>query len=108
MLSKIAIHGDFPLVIDHFISKMADLTQQSENPSPSDVFQPPFPPPFHAVSQPAKMNFRGTRLAMNNKKPPELYSDGFLTEMERFELSRRLPDLPHFECGPFSHLGTSP
>ena len=31
-----------------------------------------------------------------------------LTEMERFELSRRLPDLPHFECGPFSHLGTSP
>ena len=29
-------------------------------------------------------------------------------EMERFELSRRLPDLPHFECGPFSHLGTSP
>lgn len=28
--------------------------------------------------------------------------------MERFELSRRLPDLPHFECGPFSHLGTSP
>ena len=30
------------------------------------------------------------------------------TEMERFELSRRLPDLPHFECGPFSHLGTSP
>lgn len=32
----------------------------------------------------------------------------FLTEMERFELSRRLPDLPHFECGPFSHLGTSP
>lgn len=31
-----------------------------------------------------------------------------LTEMERFELSRRLPDLPHFECGPFSLLGTSP
>ena len=21
---------------------------------------------------------------------------------------RRLPDLPHFECGPFNHLGTSP
>ncbi len=32
----------------------------------------------------------------------------FLAEMERFELSRQLPDLPHFECGPFSHLGTSP
>ena len=30
------------------------------------------------------------------------------TEMEGFEPSRRLPDLPHFECGPFSHLGTSP
>ena len=28
--------------------------------------------------------------------------------MEGFEPSRRLPDLPHFECGPFSHLGTSP
>ena len=27
---------------------------------------------------------------------------------ERFELSRRLPDLPHFECGPFNRLGTSP
>ena len=25
-----------------------------------------------------------------------------LTESERFELSRRLPGLPHFECGPFS------
>ena len=29
-------------------------------------------------------------------------------EMEGFEPSHRLPDLPHFECGPFSHLGTSP
>ena len=29
--------------------------------------------------------------------------------MERFELSRRFEaDLPHFECGPFNHLGTSP
>ena len=29
--------------------------------------------------------------------------------MERFELSRRgTPDLPHFECGPFNRLGTSP
>ena len=38
-----------------------------------------------------------------------LYSAVFpMAEMERFELSRRLPDLPHFECGPFSHLGTSP
>ena len=31
-----------------------------------------------------------------------------LTEMKGFEPLRRLPDLPHFECGPFSHLGTSP
>lgn len=32
-----------------------------------------------------------------------------LAEMKRFELLRRgTPDLPHFECGPFSHLGTSP
>lgn len=31
------------------------------------------------------------------------------TEMERFELSRRFwADLPHFECGPFNRLGTSP
>ena len=28
--------------------------------------------------------------------------------MEGFEPSHRLPGLPHFECGPFSHLGTSP
>ena len=32
-----------------------------------------------------------------------------LAEMKRFELLRPVtPDLPHFECGPFSHLGTSP
>ena len=30
------------------------------------------------------------------------------TEKEGFEPSRRLPDLPHFECGPFNRLGTSP
>ena len=28
--------------------------------------------------------------------------------MMGFEPMRRLPDLPHFECGPFNHLGTSP
>ena len=28
--------------------------------------------------------------------------------MEGFEPSRRLPGLPHFECGPFNRLGTSP
>ena len=28
--------------------------------------------------------------------------------MERFELSRAVTHLPHFECGPFNHLGTSP
>lgn len=27
------------------------------------------------------------------------------TEMEGFEPSRRLRDLPHFECGPFGQLG---
>ena len=32
-----------------------------------------------------------------------------VAEMKRFELLRRgTPDLPHFECGPFNHLGTSP
>ena len=32
-----------------------------------------------------------------------------MAEMKRFELLRRgTPDLPHFECGPFNHLGTSP
>ena len=32
-----------------------------------------------------------------------------LAEMKRFELLRPgSPDLPHFECGPFNHLGTSP
>ena len=38
----------------------------------------------------------------------QIYRLPYTTEMERFELSRQLPDLPHFECGPFSHLGTSP
>ena len=32
----------------------------------------------------------------------------FIAEMKGFEPLRRLPDLPHFECGPFNHLGTSP
>lgn len=31
-----------------------------------------------------------------------------MAEMKRFELLHRLPGLPHFECGPFNHLGTSP
>ena len=31
-----------------------------------------------------------------------------MAEMERFELSRAVRPLPHFECGPFNHLGTSP
>ena len=30
------------------------------------------------------------------------------TEMKGFEPLRRGSDLPHFECGPFNHLGTSP
>ena len=42
-------------------------------------------------------------------KPEKLAIRCFLVpEMEGFEPSRRLPDLPHFECGPFNHLGTSP
>ena len=44
------------------------------------------------------LNFQEYRLYFSLKK----------AEMEGFEPSRRLPDLPHFECGPFSHLGTSP
>ena len=31
-----------------------------------------------------------------------------MAEMERFELSHGVTRLPHFECGPFNHLGTSP
>ena len=31
-----------------------------------------------------------------------------MAEEEGFEPPRRLPDLPHFECGPFSLLGTPP
>ena len=31
-----------------------------------------------------------------------------VAEMEGFEPPRRFHGLPHFECGPFSHLGTSP
>ena len=50
---------------------------------------------------------------MNNEEKiiseqSELCSD-MVAEMKRFELLRRgTPDLPHFECGPFNHLGTSP
>ena len=32
----------------------------------------------------------------------------FFTEMMGFEPMRRRTDLPDFESGPFSHLGTSP
>ena len=32
----------------------------------------------------------------------------YMAEEEGFEPPRRLPDLPHFECGPFSLLGTPP
>ena len=31
-----------------------------------------------------------------------------LAEMEGFEPSRGVTRLPHFECGPFNRLGTSP
>jgi hypothetical protein len=33
---------------------------------------------------------------------------GFDKEKMRFELTRRLPALAHFECAPLNHLGTSP
>jgi hypothetical protein len=35
MLSKIALHGNFPLIIRHFISKITDCTQPSEQSAPS-------------------------------------------------------------------------
>ena len=41
-----------------------------------------------------------------NKKIPCIFAGD--TEMEGFEPSRVVKRLPHFECGPFSHLGTSP
>ena len=41
-------------------------------------------------------------------KNPATEQEKIKAEMEGFEPSHRLPDLPHFECGPFSHLGTSP
>ena len=48
-------------------------------------------------------------LFRRNKRTSEqsgLCSD--VAEMEGFEPPRRFHGLPHFECGPFSHLGTSP
>ena len=42
----------------------------------------------------------------SRSKPYKACSD--MAEMERFELSRAVTRLPHFECGPFNHLGTSP
>ena len=47
----------------------------------------------------------------NKKAEPgtQIASRLSLAEMKRFELLRRFEaDLPHFECGPFNHLGTSP
>ena len=41
-------------------------------------------------------------------KNPATEQEKIKAEMEGFEPSHRLPGLPHFECGPFSHLGTSP
>ncbi len=38
MLSKIALHGNFPLIIRHFISKITDCTQPSEPAIP--LFRP--------------------------------------------------------------------
>ncbi len=43
-----------------------------------------------------------------NKKELHFFSKALSTEMRGFEPRRRLRDLPHFECGPFNHLGTSP
>lgn len=42
------------------------------------------------------------------KKHHASVAHGVSPEMEGFEPSRVVKRLPHFECGPFSHLGTSP
>ena len=49
---EIALHGDFPLGFDHFISKIADGKQQPENPIPTT---PGFPYalPFRTMDFPA-------------------------------------------------------
>ena len=39
------------------------------------------------------------------KKGLHCHSEAPVTESEGFEPSRRLRDLPHFECGPFGQLG---
>ena len=41
-------------------------------------------------------------------KNPATEQEKIKAEMEGFEPSHRLPGLPHFECGLFSHLSTSP
>ena len=49
---EIALHGDFPLGFDHFISKIADGKQQPENPV---LTAPGFPYalPFRTMDFPA-------------------------------------------------------
>ena len=41
-------------------------------------------------------------MKQRNKKRASCDNEARETESERFELSRHLRDLPHFECGPFS------
>ena len=46
VLSKIALRGNFPLVFDHFISKITDCTQPPENPALGAGFPVYFPRPL--------------------------------------------------------------
>ena len=50
----------------------------------------------------------GGFLPGKSKAPEQSGPCSGVAEMERFELSRAVTRLPHFECGPFNHLGTSP
>ena len=56
------------------------------------------------------MTFGAMSLKSLKSNKEALKTDVFraLAEMERFELSQVVTPLPHFECGPFNHLGTSP
>ena len=55
-----------------------------------------------------KVLFRRLTLPKIMKACRQIIACRLFTEMEGFEPSRRRTDLPDFESGPFSHLGTSP
>ena len=64
-LPKIALHGDFPLGFDHFISKIADGKQQPENPIPTT---PGFPYalPFRTMDFPAFITIFYSKILLLN------------------------------------------